>query len=99
MRKFEVLIRGNNFLVEREGKVRKTGFYAARFVEANDSSAALEKAMDSIRSGLKDAVRNDPSDPPSLKVEVVEEVYYFNENMEFGDMLLPGRGFYWDLAD
>jgi uncharacterized membrane protein len=99
MKKFEVCIRGTNFLIKTDNKAKKNGFYAARFVEAKDTSTAVEIAMDSFRSELKDAVLNDKSDPPVMNVEEVEEVYYFQDSMVVGDKVLPGKGFVWDKEE
>lgn len=98
MKKFEVCIRGNNFLIKKGKKVKKNAFYAARFVEANDYSAAVGMAMDSFRAELKDVVMNDPSDPPTMNVIDVKEVYYFEDKMAVGDKVLPAEGFVWDEA-
>jgi len=98
MKKFEVCIRGNNFLIKKGNKVKKNAFYAARFVEAKDYSAAVEMAMDSFRAELKGVVVNDPADPPRMNVVDVREVYYFEDKMVVGDMVLPGSGFVWDEA-
>lgn len=99
MRKFEVCVRGNNFLVRTGNSVIKNGFYAARFVEANDPSHAVEVAMGILRGDLEGKVLNSKADPPALNVEEVSEVYYFQEVMcvgDRGDLELPGTGFLWD---
>lgn len=96
MKKFEVCIRGRNFLIKKGNKAKKNGFYAARFVEANDYSAAVGIAMDSFRAELKDAVMNDQSDPPIMNVVEANEVYYFQDKMVVGDKVLPKEGFVWD---
>ena len=69
LRKFEVCIKGENFQLEIDGKVEKKEFYAARFVEAIDSSTAVEMAMDILRADLKDRVQNDPADPPVMTMK------------------------------
>ncbi|MFQ5441178.1 MAG: hypothetical protein ACE5EB_00460 [Thermodesulfobacteriota bacterium] len=94
--KFEVCIRGDNFLVERGGKTGKNGFYAARFVDAENTSLAVDKAIVSIRADLKDAVLNEKSDPPVMTVADVRDVYFFEKLMEVGELLLPPKGFLWD---
>ena len=81
MKKFEVCIRGTNFLIKTDNKVKKNSFYAARSVEANDISSAVENAMGLIRAELKNSVVNDKADPPVVKVEDVAEVYYFGDTM------------------
>ncbi len=96
MKKFEVCIRGTNFLIKSGNQTKKNGFYAFRTIEANDMSGALEIVMGSIKSELKDAVLNDKSDPPKVSVEDIYEVYYFQDKIEWqGKILLP-EGFVWD---
>ncbi|MDD5434255.1 MAG: hypothetical protein PH343_02375, partial [Nitrospira sp.] len=87
MKKFEVYIRGKNFLISTDNGVRKNNFYAGRFIEADDMSDALDRAMGSIRAGLKDAVLNDKSDPPTMKVEDISEVYYFQDKILWQGMV------------
>ncbi|MEE9543050.1 MAG: DUF2231 domain-containing protein, partial [Thermodesulfobacteriota bacterium] len=99
MRKFEVCMRGENFLVKRDSKLKKTGFHAARFVEAEDMSAATQMAIDSFKAELGADVFNEKGDPPKLSVVEVEEVYYFQEEMSVGSMSLPGEGFLWDKEE
>src|SRR4030067_2788953 len=96
MKKFEVCIRGTNFLIKSGNQVKRNGFYAARFIEANDSSSALESVMGAIRDELRDVVLNDKSNPPKVSVEDIYEVYYFGDKILWeGKKLLP-EGFVWD---
>ena len=90
MRKYEVRIRGRNLLIKTGNTVRKNGFLATRFVEAEDNGAAIQTAMGSLRAELKGAVLNDKRDPPVIEVEEVSELYYFQENST------AGKGFIWD---
>ena len=90
MRKYEVRIRGRNFLIKTGNTVKKNGFLATRFVEADDRAAAVETAMDSLRAELKNATLNDKADPPAVEIEEVSELYYFKENSP------DGKGFLWD---
>ena len=96
MKKIEVCIRGRNLLVKSGKEVRKKGFYAARFIEANDISTAVGMAMDSFRTELGDVVVNDKSDPPVMTVIEASEVYYFDETMSVEGKVLPGEGFLWE---
>ena len=97
MAKYEICIRGDNFLITDEnGTPRKTGFFAARFVEAPDTTSAVDKVMDSFRQELRDVVLNDKSDPPVMKVVDIRGVYFFEKTMVFDDVELPGEGFLWD---
>ncbi len=96
MTKFEICIQGKNFLIKRNGEVKKNGFYAVRFIEAEDTSTAVLKAMNLFRTELKDLVLNDESDPPKMRVVDVRDVYFFEKTMVFGDIELPPRGYLWD---
>ena len=90
MRKYEVRIRGRNFLVKTGNTVKKNGFLATRFVEAEDRGAAVDTAMDSLRAELGNAALNDKTDPPAIEIEEVSELYYFKEDSS------AGKGFLWD---
>ncbi|MCC6544726.1 MAG: hypothetical protein IT392_09525 [Nitrospirae bacterium] len=96
MKKFEVCIRGTNFLIKSGSQVKQNGFYAARFIEANDSSEALESVMGAIKAELKDVVLNEKSNPPKVTVEDVYEVYYFGDKILWEGRNLPPEGFVWD---
>ena len=89
MKKFKVIIEGDNFEVLLNGKVGKHGFFTTRFIESKNSESAETLAMSLIRDELESMVLNDRSDPP---VMYVEEKYEIND---FGDNLVPGSGFTW----
>ncbi len=88
MPKYKVEINGANFLVDMEGHPAKHGFFTIRFVEAADSAAAENSAVQLIRETqrLRDLVRNAPDDPPVMDVISVVEVKSFDgiENLEPG---------------
>lgn len=44
MKKYKVLVRGENFLFNVDGKPGKLGFYTTRFVEAKNEDDAKEVA-------------------------------------------------------
>jgi hypothetical protein len=93
MKKFRVLVRGENFLLESEGAVKRFGFYTTRFVEAADEREAEQRAVESLRQ--EDRLRgrvNDRSDPPMLFAEEVVELSSF-EGVENRS---PGLAFYED---
>ncbi|HEY4620001.1 MAG TPA: DUF2231 domain-containing protein [Nitrospirota bacterium] len=96
MKKFEVCIRGSNFLIQSGNQVKRNGFYAARFIEADDMSGALDIVMNSIKAELKDVVLNDKSNPPKVSVEDIYEVYYFGDKIVWEGKNLPPAGFVWD---
>jgi len=98
MGKFEVCIKGDNFRIKTDKKVKTKSFHAARFTEAKDPAEAVQKVMAMLRSELAGSVVNTESNPPSVDVVDVCEVYYFQKNMvveSLNNMVLPGEGFFW----
>lgn len=90
MRKYKVLVEGRNCLIVLDADVKKRcGFYSTRFVEAGDTHAAEQVAIELIREELKGILCNDPSSPPLVRVDEINEV------ASFGDNLTPGKGFTW----
>ena len=94
MKKFRVLVRGENFLLESEGAVKRFGFYTTRFVEALDKDEAERRAVESLRQEdrLRGGVLNDQSDPPMLFAEEIDEISSF----EAIEDRSPGLAFYED---
>ena len=74
MKKYSVLVRGENFLIKVEGEAQKLGFYTTAFVEAKDADEASKKAVDLLRDDqeFKRSVSNDQSDPPLHVSHLVE---------------------------
>ena len=53
---FRILLRGENFLLESEGAVKRFGFYTTRFVEApNETEAEALSSPSGRMSGCEDA--------------------------------------------
>jgi hypothetical protein len=79
MKKYQVLVRGENFLIDLDGECQKVGFYTTRFVEAEDEEGAELAAMDALRGDpkLTKGVLNAKTDPPLMYAEEVEEVGSF----------------------
>lgn len=76
MKRFKVLVCGENFLVWSEGAVKRMGFYTTRFVEAADEEEAESVALETLRQEpvMGDATLNDAFDPPLLFAERVDEI-------------------------
>ena len=49
MKKYKVLVRGENFLINLGGKAQKCGFYTTAFVEEPDEDQAEQRAMALLR--------------------------------------------------
>ena len=89
MKKFKVMVRGENFLLNLEGVEQKLGFYTTRFVEAQNEEAAEYDVMEMLRADPEfgKGVLNDKSDRPMMYAEEVEEIDSFE------GVTLPGTGF------
>jgi hypothetical protein len=88
MPKYKVEINGANFLIDMDGRMAKHGFFTTRFIEAADSGAAENAAVQMIRETqrLRDLVRNAPDDPPVMDVTEIDQMESFDgiENLEPG---------------
>jgi hypothetical protein len=71
-----VLLNGENFLLNFDGRPQKMGFYVTRFVDAADADDAENAAVALLREDalLKGLVLNGRDDPPMLYAEEVEEL-------------------------
>jgi len=80
MSKYQVQIEAQNFLVDLEGSVAKRGFFTFRYVEADDKNAAENSAVQMLRDDqeLRELVRNDTSDPPTMDVIDITELETFD---------------------
>ncbi|MDT4331833.1 hypothetical protein ACQE3E_12130 [Methylomonas sp. MED-D] len=94
MNKYEVIINGQNFLMEVDGKIERMGFYVTRYVEADNHEEAELKAVYLVRNieRLKGAHLNTEDDPPMLYLEEMYEI----ENFDGLETLEPGIAFYND---
>ncbi|MDH4128791.1 MAG: hypothetical protein OEV44_08570 [Spirochaetota bacterium] len=95
MKKFEVCVRGDNFLIKENKKLVKKSFYAARGIEARVPSEAMKIAIDSIKTELKNIAVVNKSDPSEINIIDVNEVYYFDNTIVYEDKILPKDGFVW----
>jgi hypothetical protein len=86
---YRVFLRGDNFLLDVDGKSTRMGFFTTRFVQANNREGAKLLAVDLIRndSWLKGAVSNPRTDPPRIFAEEIEAVE--------GGVPDVGSGFSW----
>ncbi len=89
MKKYKVLIRGENFLLNRDGKDQKLGFYTTAFVEGQDEAEAEKQAIALVRGDQEfgKGVLNEKADSPMMFVEEIEEL------ASFDGLYLPRSGF------
>ncbi len=76
MKRFEVKLHGKNFLFNLDGDLKKFGFFATKFVEAENPQEAEKMAIILIRQNpnLRDTVLNENADRPTIDLEEIKEV-------------------------
>ncbi|MBI1212271.1 MAG: hypothetical protein GC190_12465 [Alphaproteobacteria bacterium] len=88
MRRFAVIVHGQNFEMTLDGKEAEFGVFATRFVDAPSPERASEAAIQEILADPRLAGRrNSPEDPPTLAVDKQGEVGWWTRR------LFPPRGF------
>jgi hypothetical protein len=89
MKKYKVLVRGENFLINLEGQDQKFGFYTTAFVEGEDKEQAEQRAMALLRNDkeFRRSVLNERSDAPMMFVDEIDEL------QSFEGLKLPRTGF------
>ena len=95
IKKYKVIVRGENFLLKLDGKAGKVGFYTTRFIEALNDHEAEETAISGLRDDptLRQVVLNEKSDAPMLFAEEIVELNSFD------GLTLPGTGFSFYTGD
>ncbi len=78
MKKFKVQLHGKNFLFNLDGELKKYGFYATKFVEAENPQAAEKIAVILIHQSpnLRETVLNESTDRPKINLKEIEEVSF-----------------------
>jgi len=76
MNKYHLLMNGQNFIVDMDGKAAKHGFFQNFFLEADSPEQAENLAVRKIREDeeLKAVVQNPKDDPPTILLEEMSEV-------------------------
>ncbi len=88
MNKYQLLLNGQNFLVDMDGKIAKHGFFQNFFIEALSPEQAETIAVQKIRENkdLKAITMNPIDDPPVIVLEEMHELESFDKDntMESG---------------
>ena len=88
MKKYHLLMNGQNFLVDMDDNLAKHGFFQHFFLEAESPECAEDLAVQKIRGNedLKAIAQNPQDDPPVIIVEEMSELETFDgvESMESG---------------
>lgn len=92
MKKYYFEIKGNNFLINLDGQLRKCGFFQRQVVMATSLDIAKEKAKESIMRDeeLQGVVFNQSRDEPEIVVEEIDAFEYPECNAEYRS----GRAWY-----
>jgi hypothetical protein len=78
MKRFKVKLHGKNFLLNFDGELKKVGFYATKFVKAENPQEAEKIAIILIHQdpNLRDTVLNKNTDRPTINMEEIKEVSF-----------------------
>ena len=76
MAQFQVLLRGEHFLLNREGKESWYGFIKTVYVQSETADSACEYAVKQAISdpAFRASVRNSADNPPAMNVEDCAEI-------------------------
>jgi len=91
MKKYRVVVEGNNYKTVVSDKPQKLGFHTTRFVEAKDYIAAKMKALELVVEELDHIIFSNPETAPDIDVSLLIEIE------SFGDCEVPGSGFTWHM--
>jgi len=89
MKKFKIVVKGNNYKTAVGSRVQEFGFYTTRFVEAHSAASAKKRALKMVERELEKVVFNKQTGLPVI------EIPQFVEVDSFGDHDVPGSGFVW----
>ena len=78
MKRFKVKLHGKNFLLNLDGEPKKFGFYATRFVKAENPQEAEKIAviLTHQNPNLRKTLLNENDDPPKIYLEGIKEISF-----------------------
>jgi len=93
MKKYRLLLHGSNFLIDKDGKPRKQGFYQNVFIEAANPRQAELMVISKVwhDQELKQMTLNKQKDPPKLELDTFWEM---DEADYVGNHIETSRTFY-----
>jgi hypothetical protein len=80
MKKYQVTIKGENYLLSLNGEIGKFGFTATRFVKARnpDEAEKMAKIIICHDEDLRGSIVNEGNGPPLLKLEKLTEINFLS---------------------
>lgn len=91
MKKYKILVKGNNYKTVVGSRAREFGFHTTRFIESDSDLAAKERALELVKKELEQIVFNNQAGSPVIEVPQLIEIE------SFGDHDVPGSGFTWHM--
>ena len=93
MKRFKVKLHGKNFFLNLDGEPRKLGFYATRFVKAENPEEAEKIAviLTHQNPNLRKTLLNEKDDRPKINLEGIKEINFlkdFRNNQSKDNFLL-----------
>ena len=78
MKRFKVKLHGKNFFLNLDGEPRKLGFYATRFVKAENPEEAEKIAviLTHQNPNLRKTLLNENEDRPKINLEGIKEISF-----------------------
>ena len=93
MKKYILLLNGQNFWLNLDGEPKRIGFFTTRFIQAKSEEEAENLGVQMIREDKELFLRllNDNLDPPMIFVDEIEEIEPFNgiEHPDLGYAFYP----------
>ena len=73
---FHIFLRGEHFLIHRDGKDEWVGFYKNIYLEADSEDTATQLAIRRLSTNeeFRASVRNPPDNPPALNIEEIAQI-------------------------
>ncbi|UCG78321.1 MAG: hypothetical protein JSV21_00335 [Nitrospirota bacterium] len=92
MKKYKIILNGQNFIMKTAEGSEKCGFYTTKYVEAENYTEAEKAAVESVRNDdeLKKGVLNERDNQPLIYIEKIEELESFDHLKALGE----GYAFY-----
>ncbi len=80
MKKYKVMLKGENYLLNLDGEIGKFGFSTTRFVRAGtpDEAEKMAKILVCHDEDLRGSIVNEGSGPPLLNVEKLAEINFLH---------------------
>ena len=78
MKRFKLKFHGENFLLNLDGELKKYGFYATKFVKAENPQEAEKIAIILIRQypNLRNTLSNESTDRPKINLDEIKEINF-----------------------